>query len=738
MQSLALKAGLIFSVAIALAGCGGGYNSGAAANTVAQVTLTPASVSVVAGEVLQLSFSAVTAGGGTPSPAPTFTFNSSNTKVATVSPSGLVCGGVWDSFFITCNGNDAQGNPIGGTATITATAAGVSSGPVQATVHPVVNSVVVDPVAGCFSIKETQQFTAHACSTAVLPHDTSGPCAPGGHEITSQVGPFNWIGTVAGVATLDANGVATAAIPGVTGVIAVAGSVASAPVNFRTCMPIEIRLHVNGDPPGHPTESLTLAVAGTATVQADMVDEKGATTASAPVAIVSANSEVATISGVTLTGVEPGGAALLAVCAPPACGAGLELPFYSNLFSVTVSGGSPATFVYATSSFTPPSGTSPTMLPIDTSKSPPAAGTVFNLPGTPNSLVFNKAGTTGYMGTTAGIASLNPSTNVVTLLAPFVGAVLAVSPDGNAVIFSNAVSAPDPVTGVVGPIQPDPPSQRVAVLTTTNNTLAEFVLPGAVAAAFTNDSSKAFVTTNDGSGNVYVFAPGTAQQTVNVAGTSTGVATVAAGPYAYLANSGGMQVVATCNDVQQPTANNPPTNSNPLQLVGSIGNLNTIVGVDTTGVDIETVTLNSILSTNPTLPFTYDAADCAPPVGYSNQFVDFGLGAFTARQLLVPTNGTAGLAGSHIVVLPEGINKLLGAVPGQANGGSITLAGAATEPLSGGMTPDGNTVWVGVGGTNTVDEIVLTNNADTVQIPTSFKKSDGSAAPPNIVAVQPH
>jgi hypothetical protein len=41
-----------------------------------------------------------------------------------------------------------------------------------------------------------------------------------------------------------------------------------------------------------------------------------------------------------------------------------------------------------------------------------------------------------------------------------------------------------------------------------------------------------------------------------------------------------------------------------------------------------------------------------------------------------------------------------------------------------------------------VDQIILTNSAstaDALQIPTSFKKSDGvTPAPPNIVGVKPH
>ena len=115
--------------------------------------------------------------------------------------------------------------------------------------------------------------------------------------------------------------------------------------------------------------------------------------------------------------------------------------------------------------------------------------------------------------------------------------------------------------------------------------------------------------------------------------------------------------------------------------------------------------------------------------------IDFGLGAFTARQLLVGTN-----VGSHIVVLPKGINKLLVATPGTANGGTIPLASGATEALSGGMTTDGNIVWVGVAGTNNVDRVTLSTSADDFQLATSFKTDVGgtnSAAPPNIVAVKP-
>jgi len=735
MQFSASRKAWVLLLAAWVVGCGGGGTPVSKSNsTVTQVTVAPSVVSVVAGQVTQLIANAVNSNGGTVSPLPTFTYNSTNTTVATVSPSGLVCGGVWDSFFIVCNGVDNLGNPITGSASITASALGVSSTPIQVTVHPAISSIVVEQAAGCFSNKTTHQFTAHACSLA-LPHDASGPCSPNGREITPLIGPFSWSSTNSGAGTVDSNGLATAGGPGLAGIIAAAGSVSSPAVDFRSCMPVEIRLHINEK----LDEAVTMAVAATQIIQADMVDENGVTTNSAPVGVSNNNTQIATLSGTTLTAVSSGGSGLVASCTPPACGGRINLPVYSNLFSVTVSGASGPTFVYATTTFAPPSGTTPTMIPIDTSKSPIVAGTAINLPGPVNSMIFAPGGAKAYLGTGAGIASLDTASNTVALLDPFVGKALAVSPDGSTAIFSNAANAPDPITGVVGPIQPVAGAQRLVVLSATNHTIQSFVLPGAVAASFTADGFKAFVAANNG--NVYVFSNALSLQTISLGGTNRDVTSVASGPLSYFANSAGLEIVGTCNNAQQPAPAVSPFNSTTLQLLGATQNANLIVAMDSTGVDVLTATFGPLTTT---FPFTLTAANCAPPATYSNQFIDFGLGPITAHQLLVPGNGTGGVNGSHIVVLPAGTNNVLVAVPGTSGGAAtipLTETGA-TEPLSGGMTLDGNTVWVGVAGSNTVDQIILTNSAstaDALQIPTSFKKSDGvTPAPPNIVGVKPH
>src|SRR5262249_35872041 len=154
-------------------------------------------------------------------------------------------------------------------------------------------------------------------------------------------------------------------------------------------------------------------------------------------------------------------------------------PIYSNLFSVTVNGtSSNSTTVYAASSFPPPVNTTIPLVPIDISKSPPAVGSVIPLPGTPNSIVFDRSGAHAFIGTAVGLGVLDTSSNTVSLAAPGIfGKVLAVSPDGNKAIISNAAN--DPSTG--NPIEPNSANQRVFMFDRGANpaTVTTFVASGA-------------------------------------------------------------------------------------------------------------------------------------------------------------------------------------------------------------------------------------------------------------------
>lgn len=698
-----------------VAGCGGGSSSSKKNTTVAQVLVTPTSASLVAGQVFTLTPSAVNS--SNVAVTTTFTFNSSNTAVASISPAGLVCGGVWDSTFVVCKGNDASGNPISGSATITVTAQGVTSGPVSVAVHPSVTSVSVDPAPStCFSNGDTHQFVAHVFHNAT--------------DITNQVGNLTWSTSAATVASIDTNGLAVARLGGIAGIVATVGSTTSPAVPFKTCMPVDIILHVAGDPANAFTFSANMKTAAnnnntpdTRTLQIDTIDEKGAVTIAAPLAITSNNPVAASVTGVTLTANSPGGAGLQAVCAPPACGTGINTPVYSNVFNVTVNGTSPGTTVYAASSFHVPTGQGIPLIPIDTSKNPPVAGTAIPLPGLPNSIVFDHAGDKAYLGTDQGLVTLDATAKTVTLSAPVAkGKVLAVSPDGTQVIISNAAN--DPETGT--PIEPNPANQRVWVFNSAG-TLTTFLATGAVAATYDNDGFRAYIVSNNNSGNFYVFSPLLTFLTTNFGDTSnsTDAATLASGPFAYVVNSaGGLRTISTCNNVVQ--AVSPPTNTANIQFVAAAPNQDQIFAVDSSGIDEETVTVTQLVP-----PLTFTTADCTPNVSYSNHFFDFGIGAFTANQIIVASNS------SHVAVLPKGHGSVLTLVPSQSVGVAPLAGGASAEAVAGGMTLDGSTLWVGVANSNTVDRINLLNNIDEVQLPMKFVKVDGSPAPPDLIAVQP-
>jgi hypothetical protein len=334
--------------------------------------------------------------------------------------------------------------------------------------------------------------------------------------------------------------------------------------------------------------------------------------------------------------------------------------------------------------------------------------------------VFDHAGVRAFIGTSAGLAILDTASSTASLVTPVpIGKVLAVSNDGTRVLISN--SANDPSTGT--PIDPFPSEQRLWVFDQSSSTITTFIVPGSFAAAFNADGFRAYAVGSNG--NLAIFSPLLSLLTTTIGGSSTDITSLASGPFVYVANSAGLQVIATCNNTLQGIT--PPTNSSTNQLLGSPKNSNSIIATDTSGLDVITATTSA-----PAAPFTITPANCQENVSYSNSFIDFGLGTFTARQLLVASNG------QHIAVFPVGINKVLSAVPIPGGAvGAITLPAGATEALSGGMTPDGTTVWAGIGGTNSVDRINLLTGADDIQLPMTFKKSDGSAAPPNLVAIKP-
>src|SRR5581483_1827284 len=350
------------------------------------VTLTPATVSINKGGVTSLTAQVQDINNNVVANQ-TITFTSSNTAVVSIANSGLVCGGTWDSLTtpVVCTPGPA------GQAQVTAKAGSLTSPPVTVFVHDRVDNITVSPanLSGCLSNAQTQQFTAQAFAN--------------GQYITSSVGSFFWQTTNQTVVTVNATtGLATAAAPGRAGIFASVGTVNSAPVNFDTCAVQAISTHVQN---GTDT-TVTLAAAATAQLASDVTDSAGVTIPSASLTYNSSAPAVATVvAGGLISGIAPGTATVIASCTPPSCNSNLGRAVYGNPITITVTGTANSTTVLAASS----AGTS--MVPIDTSTN--TAGTAITLPSAPNSLLINPAGNRAFLGSAAGLMTVDLTTNGV-------------------------------------------------------------------------------------------------------------------------------------------------------------------------------------------------------------------------------------------------------------------------------------------------------------------------------------
>src|SRR3954470_6137544 len=184
---------LIAFTALTVAGCGGGNGGGSKLGPITTVTIAQTSLSMDNGGTQQLGVTSKDAAGHVIFATPTFTSSSAN---VTVSNSGLVCAGIWDSLTtpIVCKTVDANNNPlpIPRTATITATAGGVTSAAVTVFVHEHIDNITLTPsidYPSCKSKDQTQQYTATAFH--------------GGVDITAGVGPFNFSIGNATIATIN-------------------------------------------------------------------------------------------------------------------------------------------------------------------------------------------------------------------------------------------------------------------------------------------------------------------------------------------------------------------------------------------------------------------------------------------------------------------------------------------------------------------------------------------------------
>ena len=706
--SVVCAAALVFLAVSSLTGCGGSSKF-VGFGTPAIIILTPSgSASMDLGANQQFTAQATNA--QHQSVTVPITFHSSNTSVVTVSNGGLVCAGSWDS--VSSPQVCTPGQP--GTADVTATSNGVSSPATTVYVHPHIDSIVVSPVpppptTPCTSKDLVVNYQASAFSRGV--------------DITSSVGQFTWTAVNNQVTKLSntatglqnmVNGVslnqvqATAGLPGTTPFFASVANVTSVPMTFNTCAVRSISLAVTG------TDSTSFSVkAGSgASITATVIDSLGATITGAPLTWNSSLSAVAkgpttSVDVGNVTTSKAGTASVIASCTPPTCNIGISpsLPIYPAapiVATATPTGSTASGSVWVS---TEGCGTTDscisTAVPINQPDN--TVGTGVNLPATPNSMLFSPDGSKLFLGTndslqgTRGLMVVDPSAAppTVTVHNPITGKALAISSNSAKVLVSDTQATPN----------------QVYVYDTTSGTAVAFQITGATAAAFSPDNLKAYIAAGS---TLFVYSTQDALQSIPLSFPVQDVTFLSEGAFAYLAGDGianGVTARRTCdNGIATDAQGTPqiiPTNGK-LAFLRSLPDSSKILAVDSPGIDLIDI-FDPVTGAN-----TINAAGCTTTVGVSPfavQSFNLGLGGFTAKQLIVSTDGAKAyiLTQELPVVLVFDITNLIPLGVALANGAS---------PLQASLTTDGSLLYVGASdGQVHVIDTLANNDVQQVSFP---------------------
>jgi Bacterial Ig-like domain (group 2) len=670
----ALFAVLVLSLLVSCSG------TGTSPNPVTSLALSPTYLSLSPGQTYQ--FTATPKNYAGTAIVADVSYSSSNTSLVTVTAGGLVCAGVWDQNFITCN--PVSGQAAVGQAVITANSQNVTTTAIVYT-HLQVDRIFVTPPAGCVSVGATPTYLATVYNTTAPGCSPNIPC-----DITSTVGPITFNSTDLDVMTNNTtSGVLTAANPGATTIYASVSGLHSIPQPTSVCPVVSINVH---DAASSNT-TFSLAPVATQNLVADVIDSNGVaispilTWSSVPagVASVSATTGTSTTTpppnAFTVTANTGGTTTITVTCSTPDCNRNLGPQYGQNIVTVNVTGGT-STTVYAGST------NSLSLIPIASSNN--TAGTAIVLPYLPNSIVTNSAGTKVYLGSGSGLMTVDVLTAAVTVSANVPGTVLAASPDGNYLLISNNASGFVYLYG-----------------TASSSALLTHQLT-ATAAAFTPDSKS--VTFLSGQ-TIYYDTTTPLSSFSNLSFTPTAVDLSAQGGVTYVTGSalGAIDVRTTCNQAEWQTL----TATQPT-LVAHLPNGTGAVVADSPNLDVVTTAA---------IP-----QGCPPNPQNTMNTYNLGFGNFTAQQIFVSTNsGAAWILSNLPAVLALDLTKFTPF--------SIALANSA-QPLSGGVTVDGSFVYVG-GSDMNVHSLSVANHTDSAQINPGLKDGSGNAVAPNLVLVLP-
>ena len=666
----------IFAVFIVslLVSCSGSTST----NPVTSLTIAPTYLSLSPGQTAQLIVTPKDFNGN--NVTADVSYSSSNTNLVTVTATGIVCAGLWDANFITCNA--IQGQAAVGQANIL-----VKSGTVTATAttytHLQVDRIFVTPPTGCVSMGATPTYLATVYNITAPGCSPTIPC-----DITSSVGPITFHSTDLQVMTNNVtSGVLTATNPGSTSIYASVSGLNSIPQPALVCPVQSILIHDANS----SNTVFSLAPTNTQGLVADVLDTSGTsitpilTWASAPQGVGTVAPTTSTTTpppnGQTFTANTGGTSIVTATCAPPSCNRNIAPQYGQNIVTVNVSGGTTTT-VYAGST------NSLTLVPIQTSNN--TAGTAITLPYLPNSIVSNSAGTTVYLGSGSGIMKVDVVSAAVTVSTGAIGTILAISADGNYLLVSDS-------------------STSATYLYSTNSSTSPLThVVAATAAAFSPDSQSVSFLSGQ---QLYYDTVVPSSVITNLAYVPNSIDLSAQGGMTYVTSSalGAIDVRTTCKQADwQTLAATHPT------LVAHLPNGTGAVVADPPSIDV--VTTGSIV------------AGCPPAPQNSMTAYNLGFGTFTPQEIFVSPD-------SSRVWIIQNANAVIGLNLSSLAPFSITLANGATA-LNGGITIDGSMVYVG-GSDNNVHALNVSNGNDSAQISPGLKDPSGNAVAPNLVLVLP-
>ncbi len=716
-----------------------------------------------------------------------YTYATTSQAIADVNPTnGTVCAGSWNRNTGGGIGNytvctpPAAGSTTQHTAYITASANGATSNPIAVFIHPQVTAVAlsggppncdVDPDSTCLTSNgaacnqsttgATQlypEYSPAACVSQNTPYQLAARVYESGftdaaHNITCQVGPVNFtLQGATNVASINAQGVATANQPGSAIVTATVSNSASALSSgfFSTCPPASIQLAATNQPAG--ASQINVALNTPQDFTATVLDTNNKPITGLTLEFNSTLPVNLPASGGVVNPVFPGTATITAVCNPPTCNTapfsqigylGNGKPITSNGITVTAAGTSASVlYMASTPSTSTVNGQTVTNLGsqyvVSEDFTTGQLASPVKLPFVPNSMVISQDGSTLYLGSSQGLMTLATAANTLSnTFTTIQGPVLAVAPNNSYVVVT------------------DPVRQTVSLISSTGGVYTSFNGVG-TRAEWTPDSSTLYVTatvpassTGTGTGTnpvpvLLTYTTFTGWESTPLDETYNDVAVTVPDVGAYFAGSTSTEGRSYCSTTTLSGTNVPPTATNifsPLADSKQVptDRLNaTTDGNHILGATASTATLYDLnITLPPSTQETNNPLICTTLTGAPTFSSTVATHTITGPTLSSISGIISASNSSSAVVTYTGSGSVLPLYqPAAGTLTEIPLTGTAIAPVAGVYSSDDTTFYAGTSGDNQVHVISVTGatSKDTGVITPNLPDPNNNPATPNLIA----